>query len=80
MRLAEVVATLARVKYLGLPPAFVLHAARLWDKVIRWGVLFHPCRGIRRPNLFAAMMVGYLGNTILPARLGDELAAKEYGL
>jgi len=72
---AEVAAALAGVNYLWLLPAFVLHAASIWGKVIRWGMLFYPREGIRRSNLFAAMMVGYMGNTILPARLGEVARA-----
>ena len=72
---AEVVAALSGANYLWLLPAAILYAASIWGKVIRWGVLFHPREGIRRSNLFAAMMVGYLGNTILPARLGEVARA-----
>lgn len=41
----------------------------------RWKYLFDKKLSITRWNLFSAMMVGYLGNNVLPARAGEFLRA-----
>jgi uncharacterized protein (TIRG00374 family) len=70
-----VVAAFIKADYLWLIPATVLYAISIWGKVVRWRLLFYPRQDIRQSRLFAAMMVGYMGNTILPARLGEVARA-----
>jgi uncharacterized protein (TIRG00374 family) len=75
LRWREVVAAFIKADYLWLIPAAVLYAISIWGKVVRWRLLFCPRQDIRQSRLFAAMMVGYMGNTILPSRLGEVARA-----
>ena len=65
---------LGQVNYWALIPALALYFAGVWVRSIRWGVLLSPLRpGIRPYSLFRVLAIGYMGNDILPARLGDVL-------
>ena len=69
--LAEFRRTLARSDYVLLGAALVVLAAGIYLRVLRWQVLF-----VRRPRpplsaVSIALLVGYLFNSILPARAGE---------
>ncbi len=40
-------------------------------KVTRWKLLFYPLKTIKYQRLFSSLMISYLWNTVLPARLGE---------
>jgi len=42
-----------------------------WARAVRWGHLFP--RGARPTHLFNAVMIGYMGNNLLPLRAGELL-------
>jgi uncharacterized protein (TIRG00374 family) len=44
-------------------------------RAFRWRLLFYPTKGLRVPNLFAVINIGYLLSNIFPARLGDVARA-----
>lgn len=44
-------------------------------KTTRWQLLFYPERSPKFQRLFSALMISYLFNTILPARLGEVVRA-----
>jgi len=46
-----------------------------WIRAWRWRVLAMPVRKISSRLSFSAMMIGYLGNTILPLRAGEFMRA-----
>src|SRR4030088_1479180 len=41
----------------------------LWARAWRWGYLFPP--GARPTHLFRALVIGYMGNNLLPLRAGE---------
>jgi uncharacterized membrane protein YbhN (UPF0104 family) len=51
-------------------------AAQLWIRATRWSMLL-PRNGRRIPpaRVLPALLIGYLGNAVLPARLGEVLRA-----
>ena len=66
--------SLTRVHYWVLLPALVFYFAGVWLRAVRWGVLLSPLRkGIHPNQLFKVLAIGYMGNDILPARLGDVI-------
>lgn len=75
----KVWAALLQADYLYLIPAFLLLLVAVLAKAVRWGVLFYPIEGLSRKHLFAAMGIGYLGNNILPARIGELIRAYVIG-
>ena len=55
---------------MAVPVAAAL-AGSYWVKAVRWAVLLRPMCRTRAAKVFPAVMVGYLGNTLLPAQLGE---------
>jgi uncharacterized protein (TIRG00374 family) len=47
----------------------VLNTVSLWTRAWRWSFLFPP--GPRPTHLFRALLVGYMGNNLLPLRAGE---------
>lgn len=67
-------AALGRVQYWALIPALAVYFVGVWVRAVRWGVLLAPLRqGISPYSLFRVLAIGYMGNDILPARLGDVI-------
>jgi uncharacterized protein (TIRG00374 family) len=54
---------------------FVDVGVRTW----RWGVLLRPVKLIRWRRLYPVTVIGYMGNMLLPARLGELLRAAVLG-
>ena len=71
---AQIAAALGKVQYWALIPALAFYFAGVWVRAVRWGVLLSPLRrGIHPYHLFKVLVIGYMGNDILPARLGDVI-------
>ena len=51
--------------------AVLIMFAGHWLRSVRWKMLLSPYKDIAGSKLFSALMVGYLGNTVLPAHLGE---------
>jgi glycosyltransferase 2 family protein len=51
--------------------AIVLLLITMEAKAYRWGILYYPTRGLRLRNLTAALYIGYMLNSLLPARVGE---------
>lgn len=44
-------------------------------RTFRWQVLLRPTRHVRYPRLLSVVMIGYMANNVLPARLGEFVRA-----
>lgn len=55
--------------YLGLSAALSISA--VWFRAWRWRYLLPESSRVRSSNLFAATMIGYMANNLLPLRIGD---------
>jgi hypothetical protein len=44
-------------------------------RAARWRILLLPQKAVRRTHLFEATMMGYMGNNVLPFKLGEALRA-----
>jgi uncharacterized protein (TIRG00374 family) len=65
---------LGRVQYWAILPSLVAYFIGVWLRALRWKVLLSSVRkDIRTYSLFRVLCIGYMGNDILPARLGDVL-------
>ena len=74
--LQDAIVSLQRVSPLPLLLALAILAAALWTKVRRWSLLLRPRQPLPRQSLpqralWNALLIGYLGNVVLPARLGE---------
>jgi len=59
----------ARVEWLGLAAAGIV--ADLGCRALRWQILMRPIRPVPIVRLSGYMLIGYLANNLLPARLGE---------
>ena len=62
----EVAARLANTRWSFLAVSVVLNLASIWVRAWRWYYLFPP--GSQPSHLFNALMIGYMGNNLLPLR------------
>ncbi len=62
-----------------LLPASGLFLASFISRAIRWGYLVEPAQKVSFKPLFSSLMIGYMGNNILPLRLGEILRAYALG-
>ncbi len=69
--LHEVRTSFARANYITLPVMVLIVAVFFWLKAIRWRYLLAPVRDFRTKQLVPPMMIGFMGNNILPAHLGE---------
>lgn len=78
-RLSDMAQVLKGANYWLMVPcvAFTLIAYGL--RSLRWRYLLHSVRPIPQGTLFAATMIGFLANNVLPARLGELVRAHVVG-
>jgi len=67
----------ARLGYLVL--AVGVGSSSYWVRALRWQVLIRAEKSVAPTTVFWAMMVGYLGNSFLPARAGEVIRAVMLG-
>ena len=63
------------IKYGFLIIGAVLLIGSNFIRAARWRILLSPQKTIRRKHLFEAVMMGYMGNNVLPFKLGEALRA-----
>ena len=67
--LAVIAARLRETLWTFLALSIVLGFGSLWARAWRWAYLFPP--GPRPRHLFRALLIGYMGNNLLPLRAGE---------
>jgi len=67
--LGVVAARLRETLWTFLALSILLAFASLWARAWRWGYLFPP--GPRPSHLFRSLLIGYMGNNLLPLRAGE---------
>lgn len=60
-----------QANYATLPVLLIFLYLFFWLKAIRWKMLLHPLRDLQTREVVPAMMIGFMGNNILPAHLGE---------
>jgi hypothetical protein len=58
-------------QYLWLIPATIVLFGSFYLRAVRWQIFMDPIRHLPVKRLFPSMMIGFMGNSILPARLGE---------
>jgi uncharacterized protein (TIRG00374 family) len=69
------VAALGEANYCFLFPALIAYFAGVWLRAMRWHVLLRPVRAVPPRRLFPVVVIGYMANDVLPARLGELVRA-----
>src|SRR5579863_1649923 len=57
--------------YLTLPLMLAGLFAFYWLKAIRWRLLLSPLKSFRTRDVVGPLMIGFMGNNLLPAHLGE---------
>jgi uncharacterized protein (TIRG00374 family) len=69
--LEEVVAALGEANFLYVAPAIALYFLAVYFRAVRWRYLLSPLRAFRVGRLYPVVVIGYMANNLLPARLGE---------
>lgn len=69
--LGRTVAALREADYRWLPPALVLYFLGVWVRAWRWRALLAPVGSYSTRSLFPVVIIGYMANDVLPARMGE---------
>jgi len=76
----EFIATLRTDKqWWYLVPSVLFFTSSFLFRALRWKYLLLPVKEIKYSSLFSATMIGYMGNNVLPVRLGEFLRAYVIG-
>jgi glycosyltransferase 2 family protein len=78
-RLEEVLRALASASYWLMIPAVALTMVAYALRAVRWRYLLLGVKEISFGPLFSSIMIGFMGNNVLPARLGELLRAHSLG-
>jgi uncharacterized protein (TIRG00374 family) len=73
--LGEVWAALQQANYLWLVPAVIVYLVGVGWRAFRWQYLLDPIKRIPARRLFPVVVIGYMANDVLPARLGEVVRA-----
>jgi uncharacterized protein (TIRG00374 family) len=75
VKLDEAWQALSSANYLYILPALVAYFIGVWLRAWRWRVLLRPVKDLSANRLFPTVVIGYMANNILPARLGELVRA-----
>jgi uncharacterized protein (TIRG00374 family) len=75
LHLGEVWAALQGANYWWLIPGVVVYFVSVWFRAWRWGFLLRSSKRVSANRLFPVVVIGYMGNDVLPFRLGEVLRA-----
>lgn len=75
LHLGEVWAALKSARYIWLVPGVAVYFVSVWFRAWRWGFLLRSIKRVATHRLFPVVVIGYMGNDILPFRLGEVLRA-----
>src|SRR5258706_13010213 len=77
--LGDALKSLGNANYVYVLPALVGYFAGVWLRAARWHFLLRPVKSIRTNALFPVVVIGYMANDVLPARLGEVVRAYVLG-
>jgi uncharacterized protein (TIRG00374 family) len=77
--LGSAVTSLQQANYLYVLPALVAYFAGVWLRAVRWRYLLRPIKAVPSGRLFPVVVIGYMANDVLPARLGEVVRAYVLG-
>lgn len=75
LNLAEVWSHIKGARYEWLLPGVAIYFFGVWARTWRWHYMLRPIKRIPLVRLFPVVCIGYMGNNIFPARIGELLRA-----
>ena len=73
--LQELGNALAQANYIWILPGVAVYFMGFWVRAWRWHYLLRPVKKIPTRTMFPILTIGYMGNNIFPARMGEVLRA-----
>ncbi len=71
IKIEDLYQTLLKTEIWLILPFLISFSAYYWLKAVRWQLLLRPIKHTSSTEIFSPMMLGFFGNNILPAHLGD---------
>lgn len=75
LHLQALLAAIQNANYLWLIPGVGVYMLAVWARAWRWHYLLRPVKPIQTSRMFPVVAIGYMGNNIYPARIGEILRA-----
>ncbi len=75
----ELWAALKAANYWYILPNVVLVIGSMWMRAYRWKFMVNPIKKVGIGSLFPSVMIGFMANNVLPARLGEFVRAYSLG-
>ncbi|MGQ9674924.1 MAG: lysylphosphatidylglycerol synthase transmembrane domain-containing protein [Chloroflexota bacterium] len=75
----EALTAAREANYWYLLPALAVYFIGVWVRSVRWHFLLGPIKSIPAGRLFPVVVIGYMANDILPARIGELVRAYVLG-
>jgi uncharacterized protein (TIRG00374 family) len=75
LELPAILAALRGANYWWLVPGVAVYFVSVWFRSWRWGFLLHGSKRVSAQRLYPVVVIGYMGNDVLPFRLGEVLRA-----
>ncbi len=75
LHLDQVWESLKTANYWWLIPGVLVYFIGVWVRAWRWHYLLRPLKPISTTKMFPIVTIGYMGNNIYPARMGEVLRA-----
>jgi uncharacterized protein (TIRG00374 family) len=75
LNMDKVWAAVLQANFWWLLPGVIVYFISVWFRAWRWGFLLRSSKHIPTRRLFPVVVIGYMGNDILPFRLGEVLRA-----
>lgn len=72
---AKILASLQQAQYGYLIPGLILYFVGVGVRTLRWHFLLRPVKVISSGALFRTVVIGYMANNVLPARMGEIVRA-----
>ncbi|GAB4422071.1 MAG: lysylphosphatidylglycerol synthase transmembrane domain-containing protein [Anaerolineales bacterium] len=61
--------------YIWLLPGVAMYFVAVWIRSWRWHYLIKPIKSVSTTKMFPIVSIGYMGNNVFPARIGEVLRA-----
>src|SRR5512140_1628368 len=75
LRLDQFWGAVRSANYWWLVPGVAVYFVAVWARAWRWHYLLRPIKNVPTRTVFPITTIGYMGNTIYPARAGEVLRA-----
>lgn len=76
---SELWSALKGANYWYIIPNVILVILSMWMRAFRWKYMVNPIKKVGLGRLFSSVMIGFMANNVLPARLGEFVRAYSLG-